>query len=576
MSKTLFWYVFRDLLKVFLLTSGVLAGILSFGGLLKPLTQYGLSGTQVAQMLAFFMPAAQTYSLPIAALFATTVVYGRLSADNELVACRASGISLLTMAVPAFVMGLMLALVSIVCLNYIVPASTLRVEKVAFESLADVVKKNIDRNHQLKLQGFTIYAESASIEPPDPARPDVEVVLLDTPMFCRYQKEEVQRSGQPGQKTEERISRPSEFFMARTARVLIRNLGDHVEFTAMLNNGTTFPRDFTGGSMGGVGTSGIGPIPLDSPIKENTKFMNLRQLKDLYKDPSRSREVTHLFTSITRAEQEAVYLNALSRDLSRDHTATLSGDDPTTGRKQTYTLTLEERRPEVRSSHQKLIAYSTRQPREGEQADHRIVRLVRQEEQGQGVVTDAARQITIRAESGGEEGKLKLEMTLEDVITEGPVRSAKRDLIHYLSVRMPEEVSKIATRTPAYYAEKKDIKVRSEDNREDVRKLQRRLTGLRNGIEAQIHSRGSFAVSCLILVMIGCALGMMFRTGNYLSAFSLSVMPALLTIALITTGQHVAENDTVNSLYLGLALIWLGNVIVAILAFALLTRLRRQ
>jgi len=40
--------------------------------------------------------------------------------------------------------------------------------------------------------------------------------------------------------------------MARDARVLIRNLGDHVEFTAMLNNGTTFPREFTGGAMGGV------------------------------------------------------------------------------------------------------------------------------------------------------------------------------------------------------------------------------------------------------------------------------------------------------------------------------------
>ena len=35
MSKTLFWYVMRDLLRVFLMTSLVLAGIMSFGGLLK-------------------------------------------------------------------------------------------------------------------------------------------------------------------------------------------------------------------------------------------------------------------------------------------------------------------------------------------------------------------------------------------------------------------------------------------------------------------------------------------------------------------------------------------------------------
>ena len=82
MSKTLFWYVFADLVKIFLMTSAVLAGIMSFGGLLKPLMQYGLTASQVGKMLAYFMPATQTYSLPIAALLATTVVYGRLSSDN--------------------------------------------------------------------------------------------------------------------------------------------------------------------------------------------------------------------------------------------------------------------------------------------------------------------------------------------------------------------------------------------------------------------------------------------------------------------------------------------------------------
>jgi hypothetical protein len=32
MGRTLFWYVFRDLTKIFLMTSGTLAGIMSFGG----------------------------------------------------------------------------------------------------------------------------------------------------------------------------------------------------------------------------------------------------------------------------------------------------------------------------------------------------------------------------------------------------------------------------------------------------------------------------------------------------------------------------------------------------------------
>ena len=40
MSRTLFWYFFKDLLRIFLLASGALAGIMSFGGLLRPLTEH--------------------------------------------------------------------------------------------------------------------------------------------------------------------------------------------------------------------------------------------------------------------------------------------------------------------------------------------------------------------------------------------------------------------------------------------------------------------------------------------------------------------------------------------------------
>ena len=42
MSRTLFWYVFKDLLRIFLLASGALAGIMSFGGLLRPVYEHGL------------------------------------------------------------------------------------------------------------------------------------------------------------------------------------------------------------------------------------------------------------------------------------------------------------------------------------------------------------------------------------------------------------------------------------------------------------------------------------------------------------------------------------------------------
>src|SRR3954447_25147246 len=128
MSPTLFRYIFWDLIKFFGLTSGALAGIMSFGGLLRPLTQHGLDASQVGRMLTYFMPAMSTYSLPIAALFATTMVYGRLSADNEIVACRAAGISHLAIAFPAFILGIFVSLISLVLLCFLVPSCMLKAE----------------------------------------------------------------------------------------------------------------------------------------------------------------------------------------------------------------------------------------------------------------------------------------------------------------------------------------------------------------------------------------------------------------------------------------------------------------
>src|SRR6478736_5533728 len=183
MSKTLFWYLLKDLLRIFLMTSATLAGIMSFGALLKPLTQHGLGLGQVGQILSYFSPAMTTYSLPIAALFATTIVYGRLSADNELTACRASGISNLAMTWPALLLGLMVALVSLLYLSFIVPVFTLKVEKVIYSNIAQLIANKITRTHEISYGRTSIFAQAAEVQPP---RDGKQVVDLISPMIFTY------------------------------------------------------------------------------------------------------------------------------------------------------------------------------------------------------------------------------------------------------------------------------------------------------------------------------------------------------------------------------------------------------
>ena len=114
------------------------------------------------------------------------------------------------------------------------------------------------------------------------------------------------------------------------------------------------------------------------------------------------------------------------------------------------------------------------------------------------------------------------------------------------------------------------------------KKLVRELTVLKNDIVSESNSRISFAISCLILTFVGCALGMMFRSGNFLSAFAISFVPALIAITLIVAGQRVAGSvpgaypRAENPIQLGLSLIWAGNAANLLVAGGLWWRLQRQ
>ncbi|MGA2496450.1 MAG: LptF/LptG family permease [Tepidisphaeraceae bacterium] len=552
MSKTLFWYIFRDLLKVFFLTLGVLAGIISFGGLLKPLMQYGLTSGQVLKMLAYFMPAAQTYALPIAALFATTVVYGRLSADNEITACRATGISFPVLTIPAFIMGLVLALVALASLCFVVPHYTLKVEKVAFSSLADILVRSIEREHRVKLPAATVYADSAWRMPAPPDKPDDEVVVLKNPMFCFY---ELTNEPDPLSGGTTPVAIPSDFYAARSATVVIHRGDAGLEFFANLDDGSMFPRNLTGASVASVEAASVGPLPLPSPIKENPKFMTIRQLQKFYEDPLGHRDVRALYNTITMGEEQLAYQALVLKEFAaRRQLHFDSGTD------EGYTVVFQKG---IRAPFRGIDRLSWFSP--GETRDIRLLHT------REGIVTgtDDARNLTLKFQSDLSTQRMRIVFQLDDVlIGTDEIRPARASVPRFITTPLPAELKEISARPPAYY-------LTNVGKSGESWRLKRKLQQLQTSIHAEIHARASFAVSCFILVMVGAAMGMMFKAGNFLSAFAISVVPAFLCIALMVTGQHVAEGDSRN-LGMGLGIIWSGNAIVGTLAAGLLVWLRKQ
>jgi lipopolysaccharide export LptBFGC system permease protein LptF len=495
--------------------------------------------------------------MPIAALFATTIVYGRFSADNEVTACRAAGISYLAMTVPAFVLGIITAFISIGLLSFVVPASMLRVEQIVFSNIAQLAVSQVERTHQIRFgdeRPLTVFAQSAQALPPDPKNPTLQTIRFNSPVIAEYEDRD-RRSPLV----------PKNFYMASSAIAYINGgaEGEDLELTVHLIGGSKFPRTPGGNAddniTATVGSQGFGPLPLPSQVKENTKFMDVRRLRMLYDHPELSRRIINLLRSFVRRDQETGYLQFLAAQLKSP--AGMAGLD---GREEKYSLVRGGGSIEINKDG--LIVNGV----PGNPA--KLIQTA-----GPGKFSAEGAQIKIRAYPDRDGGVIGLGIELLDArITTDKADTPRRSLTHPVTVAMPPSIADLASRPIGAY-------VKGALNDTDKLKIERERYKLVNSIISELHARMSFALSCLILVMVGCALGMMFRSGNFLSAFAVSVIPALLSIALIVTGQHTCENvpsplppDWTNSLQLGLSLIWSGNAAVLVIAVILLGRLQRR
>jgi lipopolysaccharide export system permease protein len=162
--KTLHKYLVLQVLASLILTVAVFTFVLLLGNVLRDILGHLIAGQMglgiVAEAIALLIPFVWVFALPMGMLTATVLVFGRFSADQELTAARASGISLLSLITPVLLLSLLCCAISAWFSMYLGPLSRVEYVNLRNELLLHLANAQLPEGRFINIStNYTFYAE---------------------------------------------------------------------------------------------------------------------------------------------------------------------------------------------------------------------------------------------------------------------------------------------------------------------------------------------------------------------------------------------------------------------------------
>ncbi len=157
-------YVFREIATASLFSFVIFLGAGLIAGFL-PLLQKGMeSGLELTiilfQVLANALPGALVTVAPLSITAGILLGLGRLAADNEISAIKAAGISILRLAPPTLVIGLLGFSISLLCTMWLIPQGISEGKRLMQEALTKRMDAGIEEGVFFdKLKDLMLYVE---------------------------------------------------------------------------------------------------------------------------------------------------------------------------------------------------------------------------------------------------------------------------------------------------------------------------------------------------------------------------------------------------------------------------------
>ncbi len=158
-------YIFKELLGPFFMGLFVFTFIFLINRsiqLTEMIVSKGASLTEVLILLGYILPSFLVLVIPSTALLATLMGFGRLSADREISALNASGISFYQLLMPVIIFSMLCyAITSFLMIN-VLPQANLAFKRQVFEIIRTRSLVNIkEREFINDFKGLTIYVDRA-------------------------------------------------------------------------------------------------------------------------------------------------------------------------------------------------------------------------------------------------------------------------------------------------------------------------------------------------------------------------------------------------------------------------------
>ena len=538
MVFTLHRYIFREVIRVFILATVALTLMMSLGSILRPVQEFGVGPGQVLRLMIYFLPVTLTFVLPMAALFATTLVYGRLANDNELDACRASGISVLTLVYPGFILAVIVATANLLLSFYVMPAFIHQAENSLKNDARQILFRNIQRKgyYSLPPDGrCRIYADNADM------RNNVlsGVVAVDMAANGSIKRIVTAETAKVVFDSHQNINdvrinahNACQIAPGEDAAFFAEQLSLTAEFGALLGDNIQFKKI---GQMKQIRRNPMLFEPVARLARHLYAMFTAELLAQQINDTFHAKTPFKLFN-----DRQVVEFSAKSCSL-RDEECLILADD----------VTITERPVSGNSPPRTMRCQKAFINIEGDEIAPTLTLDIQ----------NAKWTSPDPQNSQAQENILVRQIIRGLVMPAAVTDNFKTDDI--LSEVSPKAISAALHDGP----DKQLLALQDQ--------LQKRIARTLTSISAEMNSRLVFGIGCVTLIMIGIGLGIVLKGGHLLTAFAASAAPALVFTSCIIMGKNIAENPS-STIVFGIPMMWAGLIIISILGLELYRRLLRH